>query len=258
MTPSAGVRSVLPAPTRRQFARWLVAATALGAGILPDRTVRAREAADESDRPRPQPAGGNGRIIALLRRVATNLRHSAYSHVTRVDEAAGRYEFDCSGMVAWVLRRTAPVALGAVTWRLKRHRPLARDFYRRIAATRSGASRYGWLRVPQVADARCGDVIAWLRPPQLRSPNTGHVAFIVGAPGRVPGRPDHYLLRIADASRYQHQDDSRRGTGRTGFGFGTILVIADSATGAPAAYGWVGRRSRWVFPTRIAIGRPVR
>jgi hypothetical protein len=65
-------------------------------------------------------------------------------------------------------------------------------------------------------------------------------------------------LRIADASRYQHQDDSRAGSGRDGFGTGTILVVADPDTGAPTAYGWFGLRSRWVLETRIAIGRPER
>jgi len=243
--------------TRRQFVRALVGAAALGVGTLP-REGRAGEASDESGGPRQEPGGGDGSIIALLRRVATNLQHSAYSHVTRVDEVTGRYEFDCSGMAAWVLRRTAPVALSAVTWRLERHRPLARDFYRRIAATPPGGPRHGWRRISRVADARAGDVIAWLRPPRLRSINTGHVGFVVGAPARLPGHPDHFLLRIADASRYQHQDDSRRGSGRTGFGFGTILVLADPESGVPAAYGWVGRHSRWVLQTRMAIGRPLR
>jgi hypothetical protein len=52
-----------------------------------------------------------------------------------------------------------------------------------------------------------------------------------------------------------HDEDSR--AGRTGFGFGTILLVADPETDAPIAYGWVGLRWR-AFETPIALGRPVR
>jgi len=188
------------------------------------------------------------RLLALIERVSTNLRESRYTHATRVDERKGRYEFDCSGMAAWLLRRTATKAHGAVMWRSKKGRPLARDYYHQIASTRPGSPRFGWERVPRVADARAGDVIAWLKPNQLRSPNTGHVAFLVEPPIRVPEHEHAFLLRVADASRYQHEN-------RTGFGVGNILVLADPSSGAPMAYGWVGMRSRWVFATRMAIGR---
>jgi hypothetical protein len=102
-----------------------------------------------------------------------------------------------------------------------------------------------------------GDVIAWLRPKEIRSVNTGHVAFVVAPPRPVPEHPNAYLLRIADASRYQHDRDTRRGTDRDGFGMGTIMVLADPQTGAPYAYGWFGLHSGWVLATKMAIGRPV-
>jgi hypothetical protein len=97
-----------------------------------------------------------------------------------------------------------------------------------------------------------------LKPELVRSTNTGHVAFLLEQPQPADGVPDGYLLRIADASRYHHEDDDRSESGRTGFGSGTILVVADPTTGAPRAYGWVGLRSRWVLDAAIAIGRPVR
>lgn len=46
-------------------------------------------------------------ILERVRKIADTLTSSEYSHVTRVNEAAGSYVFDCSGFVAWVLRRTA-------------------------------------------------------------------------------------------------------------------------------------------------------
>jgi hypothetical protein len=206
----------------------------------------------------PRPAGPDA-VISQLLGIERTLVSSRYTHTTRVDSRRGLYEFDCSGMAAWVLRRAAPRAHAAVAWRAKNGRTLARDYYHQIAATKPGApARWGWTRVERVEAAAPGDVIAWLRPAELRSANTGHVAFVVAAPERVPGELPAFLLRIADASRYQHQDDSRAGTGRDGFGTGTILVVADPLTGAPTAYGWFGLRSRWVLATKMAIGRPER
>ena len=195
------------------------------------------------------------RVVKLLGEVRANLRDSRYTHATLVNEKVGRYEFDCSGMAAWVLRRVAPKAHGAVLWRSKGSRPLARDYYSQIAAVPAGAPKNGWSRVERVSDTRPGDVIAWLRPKEVRSTNTGHVAFVVDAPRPTAEVPHGYLLRIADASQYQHEDDTRAETGKTGFGMGTILVVADPETDTPVAYGWVGVRSAWLLETRIAIGR---
>jgi hypothetical protein len=209
----------------------------------------------------PQPAAGsrNDAILERLGRIRGSLTESKYSHVTMVDERAGRYEFDCSGLVNWVLRREAPGALSAVVERSKKGRPLARDYYWELARTRVGArSPRGWQRVARVDEALPGDVIAWLKPEELRSTNTGHVAFLLEAPQAVAELEGAWLLRIADASRYQHDEDDRSESGRTGFGSGTILVVADGDTGAPSRYGWVGMRSRWVLQTPMALGRPVR
>jgi hypothetical protein len=195
------------------------------------------------------------RVVEVLDHVESGLVESKYTHATRVDVKKGRYEFDCSGMVSWVLARAAPKAHGAVVWRAKTSRPLARDFYAQIAAQKPGPPHYGWSRVSRVADAQPGDVIAWLRPKEIRSVNTGHVAFLVRPPEPAPGVENGFLLRVADASRYQHQDDTRSASGRTGFGVGTILVIADPDSGAPVAYGWVGLSSAWILSTRMAIGR---
>lgn len=207
---------------------------------------------------KPARVVGPAAVLTKLAEIERTLVSSKYSHTTRVVPKQGLYEFDCSGMVAWVLRRTAPRAHSAVTWRAKSGRPLARDYYRQIAATPvSEKPRWGWQRVARVGESRPGDVIAWLRPQELRSNNTGHVAFLVAEPAPVRGHRGAYLVRIADASRYRHQDDSRAGTERDGFGMGTILVIADPVSDAPIAYGWAGLRSAWVLSTKMAIGRPI-
>ncbi|MCC6902160.1 MAG: hypothetical protein IT377_24530 [Polyangiaceae bacterium] len=197
-------------------------------------------------------------VLSTLNRIDSTLQASTYTHATLVDEGAGRYDFDCSGMAAWVLRRSSPVAQAAVAYRAKSGRPLARDYYQQIARSIAGRERHGWERVSRVSDASAGDVIAWLRPKEIRSANTGHVAFLLAPPEPVADAPYVYLVRIADASRYRHQDDTRAATRRTGFGSGTILVVASPETGEPVGYGWVGLRSAWVLSTPMAIGRPVR
>jgi hypothetical protein len=195
-------------------------------------------------------------VMAVIERIAATLRTARYNHDTRVEERAGRYEFDCSGMVAWVLARSAPQAHAATERRAGGGRPLARDYYRQIAASRVDRPTQGWLRVERVADAQPGDVVAWLKPPGWRSSNTGHVLFVVEGPRAVA--PGTFAVRVADASAYQHSNDTREGTGRDGFGMGTMLLFADEATGTARGYGWRASFPTWGRETQIAIGRPVR
>jgi hypothetical protein len=197
------------------------------------------------------------RILDRLGFIAENLRESKYNHATIVDERKGRYEFDCSGFVTWVLRRAAPGAHVAIASRSAR--PLARDYYRELSrAPTSERTPRGLRKITRVADAAPGDIVAWLKPELVKSANTGHVAFLLEQPRPAPGVPDGFLVRIADASSYQHDADDRFDSGRTGFGSGTILLLADAETGAPRAYGWFGLRSRYVLETPIALGRVTR
>ena len=227
----------------------LVLAFALGVLIL---SASAKTSLAEAN-----PLGRTAAVMERVQRIADTLKSSEYSHVTRVNEAEGSYVFDCSGFVAWVLRRAASGAHSSVVSRSKDRRPLARDYYWEIARSRPSAAR-GWARVDRVVDARPGDVVAWLKPPEVRSPNTGHVAFIVEPPEPSRVVEGGYLVRIADASRYYHQNDEREELGRSGFGIGTILLVTDPVTHAPVAYGWFGDRSAWVLSAQIAIGRPTR
>lgn len=196
-------------------------------------------------------------ILSRISRIAETLQSSKYNHTTIVDERQGRYEFDCSGFVTWVLRRTAAGAYSSIVASSKR--PLARDYYHFLARAPLGErTPRGVRRVARIDEAEPGDLVAWLKPSLLRSPHTGHVAFLLERPRAVPDLAGGFLVRVADASSYQHQDDDRSGSGRTGFGSGTILLLADPETGAPRAYGWFGVQSRWVLETQIAIGRVTR
>jgi hypothetical protein len=192
-------------------------------------------------------------VMKTVGRISETMTSTEYSRGMRVDERKGIYEFDCSGMVDWVLQKSAPLARSSSAAGLE-HRPLASDFYRRIARAPVDRERGGWRQVARLEDAAPGDVIAWIKPAIVPSHNTGHVAVIVQDPVRLPGRDDAFLVRVADSTSLHHQDDTREG--RNGFGLGTILVVTD-ASGAPTRYGWVGLRG-WTFETPIAIGRPTR
>jgi len=197
------------------------------------------------------------RIVDLLEKIESGMVETRYQHRTRVRHREGKYFFDCSGMASWILRRTAPAALRAVG-KPNDRRPLAVHFFSRINRIDPGERRGPWMRVATAAHARPGDLIAWKRPKWFPSKSTGHVAFVVGHPevnrGPVPG----ILVRVADSSKFKHEDDSRD-PGTTGFGTGVLLLPTDDAA-RPIGYGWIGSRTRpeWVVPAEIVIGRPLR
>ena len=197
---------------------------------------------------------GANAVMRVLGGIQRNVRHTEYSHGRRVDVARGVYVFDCSTLAQWVLERATPVAArgsaASLGWR-----PLAADYQRRIASVKPGTERAGWRRIQRVADAMPGDVVAWIKPKLIDSPNTGHVAFVALPPLPVSGYSDAYLVRVIDATSLLHADDTR--ADGSGFGLGTILLVSDLETGAPRAYGWVGLEWR-AFETAIAIGRPMR
>jgi hypothetical protein len=234
-------------------------AVALLVPSAPAQAHEAAAAAASAGTGPPDAPLGSSRILEELERIATNLRTSRYNHATVVNEREGRYEFDCSGFATWVLRRAAPGAYGSIVARSKNARPLARDYYWELArAPAAERAPRGVRRVARIDEAQAGDMVAWLKPTILKSPYTGHVGFLLSAPRPVPGMAGGFLVRIADASSYQHQDDDRFESGRTGFGSGTILLVADPETGAPVAYGWFGLHSRYVLDTSIALGRVLR
>lgn len=207
----------------------------------------------------PALAGGErgpARILEVLTTIEKTRRQTLYRPQTRIDARRGIYVFDCSAMAGWVMEKAVPVARRTVTGPL--HRPLARDFYHAIARIKPGQRLGPWYRVPTVADARPGDVVAWIRPSWFPSKNTGHVAFVMAQPRANTGPVRGQLLRIADSTRLPHEHDTR-GDGQSGFGQGTMLLATDEA-GRPAGYGWHGSISQldWIIPTRIVIGRPLR
>lgn len=179
------------------------------------------------------PAGG--KLVELLRTVRTDMRTTKYQHRTVVRQRDGHYAWDCSGMVGWILQRSAPRARRAVPGT----RPVARDFFHTIAKAPTTRARKGWQRI-HVSEVMAGDTFAWLKSPISTSKITGHVGFAVGPAHPVDGWPGAYAIRIVDATRLPHQDDTRVADGEGGFGFGTMVFVTDAAGDEVIAYAWFG------------------
>ncbi|MBI5488222.1 MAG: hypothetical protein HY905_12890 [Deltaproteobacteria bacterium] len=193
------------------------------------------------------------KVVEEVRKIEGSLTATRYQHRTAVNERRGTYYWDCAGMAEWVLDRAAPWAREA----LSDDRPLARDFYDRIAESPTDEPRRGWLRLPGPEDIAPGDVFAWRKPDFWRErPNTGHVGFVVGTPQPHPDLASVWLVPIADATEYLHESDSRPDDGEGGFGPGTMAFQFDES-GTPVAYGWYGslQDPATYVPTKIAFGR---
>jgi hypothetical protein len=194
-------------------------------------------------------------VMRVMRHMTDQMKETHYVHGIDVHVKKGYFAFDCSGMVDWLLRSATPVARQSLQRGLS-SRPLARDFVFHLAAIEPGRERGGWLRIARMSDARPGDVIAWIKPKIVHSANTGHVAILVLEPRpRVEG-DSAYLVRVADASRLMHEDDTRHGRG--GFGIGTILIDTHPGTGAPSGFHFGGSRAEFTLGTKIVIGRALR
>jgi cell wall-associated NlpC family hydrolase len=208
--------------------------------------------------PATPPERADSPVLEAIRRIDKRVRTTRYVHATRVDEGSGRYEFDCSGMAAWVLARGAPAAHATVMRHSGRGRPVASDYFDVMAQASDASARDGWLRVAHARDLRPGDMIAWRKPSAIASSNTGHVVFVVSAPQRVDEGGQRFLVRVADSTSIPHGDDTRPRRNASGFGYGTITLFLDHPDSDVVAYGWQGIATRIDFRTPLALGRPVR
>ncbi len=197
-------------------------------------------------------------VLSVLEHMDRVVKTTRYVHATHIDEAEGRFDFDCSAMAAWVLSRATPLAEQTVLKRNGVGRPVAANYHDVIAQSPVDHAAAGWQRIARIEDVRPGDVLAWRRPPSVQSTNTGHVAFVVGTPKRIaPGR-NYFELRVADSSSVLHADDSRERPRRSGFGYGTMSFGIDPKTHRALSYGWTGGGTVWYPKTPIEFGRPVR
>lgn len=189
-------------------------------------------------------------LLELVEHIDATRTDTLYSHSTRVRRKDGIYHFDCSGMINWMLARVAPKALET----LDRERPVAASYVRVIQKAPTSKSRGGWQQIANIEDVQPGDVFAWRRPKDWpKGGNSGHVGVVLARPAAVPHLKNAYVVRIADSTRWRHQDDTRS-EDQTGFGMGTILFMTDG-NGHPIGYAWFGSESSGYYETDVVFGR---
>ncbi|MFH1438350.1 MAG: hypothetical protein ABIJ56_21760 [Pseudomonadota bacterium] len=193
------------------------------------------------------------KVVDTIEMIEQTMTATRYQHFTMVDRKKGLYFWDCSGMTAWILDRAAPKARKS----LPAKHPLAKQFYKVIAKSPTDKQKKGWQRLEGLQDVRPGDMFAWLKPEFWKNnKNTGHVGFVLDTPRPHPKYENVWLMKIADASRYRHENDSRPDDGQGGFGTGTIAFLVDG-NGTGQAYGWYGspQKPQTYIPTTIIFGR---
>jgi hypothetical protein len=202
------------------------------------------------------PTSPSARALRLLhegQREVKACRSSRYDHHVSVDEAEGRFDFDCSGFLGYALGRVDPEALALlpITSKTKK-RPLAQDFHAFFDGL--GSKGQGpWQRVQFARNLKPGDIVAWLRAEESDSHNTGHVMLVREHAYPNPERADEILVPIFDSTMSAHADDSRA-KGENGLGRGLIGILVDRE-GRPVAYRWKGGASKHAVETAIAFGR---
>jgi hypothetical protein len=196
------------------------------------------------------------KVLDTIALIEEKLTETKYKHKIMVKLGKGIFHWDCSGMADWVLKRSAPKARK----QLPGGRPLAKHFYRLIDKAPVDGEKKGWQQLGGVHDVNPGDLFSWLTPDYWKNnPNTGHVGFVVETPRPHPKYGNVWLIRVADASRYVHENDSRTYGEGGGFGTGTMAFGCDDE-GAPLAYGWFGsvQKPATFLPVDMVFGRVTR
>ncbi len=182
-----------------------------------------------------------------------NVSTSYYSHDTYMNESTGTRRTDCSGFVAYALKRVLFDAYERVP-HPNTFKPLANDWYSYLSTrytTPSTQETTRWRKIAKVPELVRGDLVVWLQPQNVSGDNTGHIMVVAGTPTR--GRASEWLVRIIDSTTAPHANDTR-GTTRTGIGSGTVGLQVDGSD-RPIAYYWRGGLSYNAYTTPIAMGR---
>jgi hypothetical protein len=174
------------------------------------------------------------RFLSEADHILGQLTSTTYQHRTRVVEAAGIYETDCKGLIAFLLRKVSPAQLAVIPVPVGRKQPRAVEYYEFfiLQPAVGQPSATGWNRVPSLANALPGDVVAWRYREIVPGKNTGHVLILVSKPERVD--EDVYRVAVIASTGTPHDDDTRA-KGGTGIGKG-VMWFKVGADAEPIAY----------------------
>ncbi len=193
------------------------------------------------------------RLLLEGNRELNAFKTGRYDHHVSVDEAEGRFDYDCSGFLDYALSRVDPEALKwlPITSKSKK-RPLAQDFFA-LFDELSKDGKGPWKSVRHPRNLKPGDIVAWLKAPDNDSHNTGHVMLVRKHAFKNPDGPNEILVPIIDSTMSAHAEDNRP-KGQTGLGTGIIGILVDS-NGRAVGYRWKGGQSKRSVETQIAFGR---
>jgi hypothetical protein len=193
--------------------------------------------------PRPGTATpGSAALLTEANRQLAAKTASTYSHHTHIDEARGSYDYDCSGFVGYALGRAAPDAFAELTTATVR-RPLSKHIVSFVDGIPAVGHAGRWRRLMRAVDLVPGDIVAWLKPADSTSTNTGHVMIVRGAPTPEATRPERVAVPIIDSTAMRHGASDSRPVHGSGLGTGTIVLVVD-ASGAPAHFHWTPGKAR--------------
>jgi hypothetical protein len=185
-----------------------------------------------------------------------------YQYKTEVDREAGSYRYDCVGFVSYCLRVRTPDAWATVFKEtgIGKGRIPSPPKYQAFFAKLAEKAEPGWQAVPKISDLRAGDIIAWDHRTKTA---VGHAVILAGTP--IKDAEGSWKVEVFDSTGSPHTDDSRPSDKRaqplpsngkrSGLGRGTMIFIADPATGALTGLRWSLKGEAVTVP--IAAGRPI-
>jgi hypothetical protein len=174
--------------------------------------------------PKQTPSGQFSETVETLLATMTATK---YQHNTEIDEDAGVWKCDCSGLIGHILRCHFPEAYLHIDGKTRpeRVRPLAANFCETfIAAGKKGSKGNPWRQIAKAEDLRPGDILAWKKRKIEEGSTTGHVLMIASIP-KIE-KNGLYHARVIDSTRGLHANDTRTQES-LGVGSGEMWLSAD-------------------------------
>ena len=210
------------------------------------------------------PSLENTPLLTEAKHQFETMKSTFYQYRIEVDRKAGSYRYDCVGFVSYSLQQAAPEAWASVfkATGIGKNRIPSPPKYQVFFANLSTTSQPGWQAVTKTNDLRPGDIVSW---DHRTKSAVGHAVILASTPLPLPGKEGSWKVEVYDSTGSPHSDDTRptddraqplpSNGRRSGLGRGTMVLVADPATGRLTGLAWSLKAKAVTVP--IAAGRPV-